>query len=104
MNAAEPLTHIRLDPEGVAWVDDSNVKVTEIIADHLAYGHGPVEIQAQHPHLSLAQVYSAFAYYHGHAEKLKVELEARHRRVQRLRLQAGGGLSRAVLGRQLARR
>jgi uncharacterized protein (DUF433 family) len=52
MIAAGPATHVRLDRKGVAWIDDTKVKVVEVILDHLAYGHSPEEIHLQHPHLS----------------------------------------------------
>lgn len=45
--------HIRLDARGVAWIDDANVKVIEVVLDRLAYGWSPEEIHFQHPHLRL---------------------------------------------------
>jgi hypothetical protein len=30
--------HIQLDDRGVAWVDDTNTKVIEIVEEVLAYG------------------------------------------------------------------
>jgi uncharacterized protein (DUF433 family) len=46
--------------------DDTNVKVIEVALDHLAYGWSAEEIHRQHPHLTLAQVHSALAYYYDH--------------------------------------
>jgi len=34
----EPVAHIHCDERGRAWIDNSNVKVIEIVLDHLAYG------------------------------------------------------------------
>ena len=31
-------SHIRRDDDGVAWIDDTNVKVIEVVLDRLAYG------------------------------------------------------------------
>jgi hypothetical protein len=31
MPAVEPVSHVRMDERGVAWIDESNVKVVEII-------------------------------------------------------------------------
>ena len=31
-------SHIRRDSQGVAWIDDTNVKVIEVVLDRLAYG------------------------------------------------------------------
>jgi uncharacterized protein (DUF433 family) len=42
-------------------VDDPNVKVIEVVLDHLAYGWNAETIQETHSHLSLAQVYAALA-------------------------------------------
>ncbi len=49
--------HIRLDNQGVAWIDGTNVKVIEVVLDRLAYGWSPEEIHFQHAaDLSLAQI------------------------------------------------
>lgn len=104
MIAATPGTHIRLDKAGVAWIDDTNVKVVEVILDHLAYGHGPEEIQLQHPHLSLAQVHAAFSYYYDHQAKMDAELERRYRQVGALRAKAVLQPSRSKLLARLKKR
>jgi uncharacterized protein (DUF433 family) len=54
--------HIHLDKRGVAWIDDTNTKVVEVVLDKLAYGSSPEEIHFQHPHLSLAQIHAALSY------------------------------------------
>lgn len=104
MTAAEPSTHIRLDKSGVAWVDDTKVKVIEVILDHLAYGHSPEEIHLQHPHLSLAQVHAAFAYCYDHQRTLDAELEQRFRRTEALRKKTSETFSRRKLNSRLKRR
>ena len=88
MIAAAPDTHVRVDKSGVAWIDDTNVKVVEVIIDHLTHGHSPEEVHLQHPHLSLAQIYSAFAYYFDHRAERDAEIERRHRGVEALRTKA----------------
>jgi uncharacterized protein (DUF433 family) len=69
--------HILLDDRGVAWIDDTNVKVIEVVLDRLARGWSPEEIQFQQPHLSPAQVYAALGYYYDHQAELDNELERR---------------------------
>lgn len=101
MIAAAPATHVRLDKSGVAWVDDTKVKVVEVILDHLAYGYSPEEIHLQHPHLSLAQVHAAFAYYYDHQAALDTELEQRYGRVQAARTKAGEAFTRKKLAARL---
>ena len=57
-------THIEIDDKGVASITGANTKVVEVVLDRLAYGWSPEEIHFQHPHLSLAQIHSALAYYY----------------------------------------
>jgi uncharacterized protein (DUF433 family) len=97
MIATAPSMHIRVDKAGVAWIDDTKVKVIEVILDHLAYGHSPEEIHLQHPHLSLAQVHAAFTYYFDHQPRLDAEIQKRYERVERLRAGAGEQPSRKKL-------
>ena len=81
--------HIRLDAEGVAWIDDTNVKVIEIVLDRMAYGWSPEEIHFQHPGLSLAQIHSALAHYFDHQAQLDGEIGRQGDQVRRIRDQAG---------------
>lgn len=87
MNATDVLHHIRLDEKGVAWIDQTRVKVIEVAMDWLAHRSTPEEMHFQYPHLSVAQIHAALAFYHDHkaefdqtiaesvarAEKLAVE-------------------------------
>ena len=66
MLVVEPISHIRLDERGVAWIADSNIKVIEVAMDHAAYEWDAEEIHAAHPHLSLAHINAALSYYHDH--------------------------------------
>ena len=66
MIAVEPVSHIRTDAQGRAWIDDTNVKVIEVVKDWLAHGSSPEEMALQHPHLSLAQIHAALAHYYDH--------------------------------------
>jgi uncharacterized protein (DUF433 family) len=97
MTSSEAVTHVVLDKKGVAWIDDTNVKVIEVILDHLAYGHSPEEIHLQHPDLSLAQVYAAFAYYYDHQTQLDDELKRRYSQVEKLRAKSPQKLTRREL-------
>lgn len=77
-------THIQIDESGVAWIVGTNTKVIEVVLDKLAYGWSPEEIHFQHPHLSLAQIHSALAYYYEHQEKLDGEIARRQQEVEAL--------------------
>jgi uncharacterized protein (DUF433 family) len=90
-----------MDKSGVAWIDDTKVKVVEIVLDHLTYGHSPEEIHLQHPHLSLAQVHAAFAYYFDHQAELDGQLGRRFRRAEALRQKADAPFTRKQLTARL---
>ncbi|MCW5551084.1 MAG: DUF433 domain-containing protein [Verrucomicrobiae bacterium] len=85
MPSTATMPHIRLDEQGRPWVDDTNVKVVEIVLDHLAYGWSAETIQENHPHLTLAQVYAALAWYYGHQPELDAEIERQDERLATLR-------------------
>jgi uncharacterized protein (DUF433 family) len=69
--------HIEIDDHGVAWIADTRVKVIEVASDKLAHGSSPEEIYFQYPHLSLAQIHAALAYYYDHQSELDEEIEKR---------------------------
>jgi uncharacterized protein (DUF433 family) len=77
--------HILIDADGTAWIDDSNVKVIEVALDKLAHGSSPEEMHLQYPHLSLAQIYAALAYYHDHQAELDAEIAQSRAEVASLR-------------------
>jgi uncharacterized protein (DUF433 family) len=77
-------TLIEIDPEGVAWVTATNVKVIEVVLDKLAYGWSPDEIHLQHPGLSLAQIHAALSYYYENKDQMDAEILRQRREVERL--------------------
>src|SRR5712692_5138489 len=81
--------HIKRDDRGVAWIDETNVKVIEVVLDRLAYGWSPEEVHFQHPGISLAQIHAALAYYYDHQAELDAEIAGQQEEVRRLREQAG---------------
>jgi uncharacterized protein (DUF433 family) len=58
-------------------------------------GYTPEEIADQYPHLTLAQVYSALAYYHANREEIEAELTAEKTESDRLEQAYQPPLSRA---------
>jgi len=70
-------TLIDLDDSGVAWIHGTRIKVIEVAVDKLAHGSSPEEIHFQYPHLSLAQVHAALAYYYEHQSELDAEIQRR---------------------------
>lgn len=97
MLVVDPITHIRRDERGVAWIADTNVKVIEVAMDQTAYGWDAEEIRAAHPHLSLAQIHAALSYYHDHKPELDGEMQRQLENYRRLRSEAAGQLERAAL-------
>ena len=89
MIASTGLTHIRLDDQGRAWIDDTKMKVVELVLDHLAYGWSADEIQEQHPHLSLGQIHATLAYYYDHQKELDAQIEQDLKRIRELRAATG---------------
>jgi uncharacterized protein (DUF433 family) len=71
--------HIRIDDAGVAWIDETNIKVIEVASDLLNYGWSPEEIAYQHANaLSLAQVHAALAHYYDNKDELDAVLQRRY--------------------------
>jgi len=62
--------HVILGEDQVPIIAGTKMKITELILDKIAYGWSPEELQFQHPHLKLGQIYSALAYYADHQEEL----------------------------------
>ncbi len=92
---------ILLDERGVAWVDDTNTKVKEIVLEQIAYGWSPEEMHEQHPHLSLAQIHAALSYYHDHKAEMDAVIERDDRNIDALRAEAEPFPSRAELEERL---
>jgi uncharacterized protein (DUF433 family) len=84
MTATTLTPHIRLDDEKRAWIDDTNVKVIEVALDHVAYGWSAEEMHSHHPHLSLAQIYAALAYYYDHQAEFDRQIEESRSRADEL--------------------
>ncbi len=90
-------TQIELDARGVAWVAGANTKVKEIVLDKLAYGWSPEEMHFQHPHLSMAQIHAALAYYYENQDKIDEEIRRDLEEVEQLRSQTESSELRSKL-------
>ena len=85
----ETATHIWLDDRGVAWIDQTNVKVIEVVMDKLAHGSSPEEMHFQYPHLSLAQIHAALGYYYDHQTEIDAQIEQSLQRYDQLHREQG---------------
>lgn len=77
--------HIEKDAQGRPIISGTTTKVSEIVLDRLAYHWDADEMQRQHPHLGLAQIHSALAYYYDHREEIESEIEQAERMAEDLR-------------------
>ena len=78
--------HIVLDDRGRGWIDDTNVKVIEVVLDKLAWGLSPEEIYEAHPGLfTMAQIHAAFSYYYDHQAEYDAEIARQTEEAERLR-------------------
>jgi uncharacterized protein (DUF433 family) len=92
---AEPISHLDLSgPRPV--VRGTDIKVSQIASEHEHMGMSPDEIAEAHPHLTLADVHAALAYYYDRPEMIRKEWQegeemiARLRRTYPSRLRAAG--------------
>ena len=94
-------THIDFNETGTPIVKGTQTKVEEIVLDHIAWHWDAETIHRNHPHLSLAQIHSALAFYYDHQAELDASIEEGLRQVAeiqetmskspiRLKLQAQG--------------
>jgi uncharacterized protein (DUF433 family) len=77
--------HIVLDDQGRGWIDDTNVKVIEVVLDSKAYRMTAEAIHAQYPHLSLAQIHAALSYYYDHQAEYDAEIVRQEQQYEQLR-------------------
>jgi uncharacterized protein (DUF433 family) len=80
--------HLWFDDRGRPWIDDTNIKVIEVVLDHTAYGWSPQEIHEQYPDLSLAQIHAALAYYFDHKETMDEEIGRQRKVYEELRAES----------------
>ena len=77
--------HVELSSDGVPFIEGTTTKVIEVALDRLAHHWDADEIQRQYPHLSLAQIYGALAYYCDHEVELNRDIEQRLSAVDAIR-------------------
>jgi uncharacterized protein (DUF433 family) len=83
--------------DSVPVIAGTTMKVTELVAETMAYGWSPEELHFQHPYLTMGQIHSALAYYWDHAGELDREIEHQLSYADQLRAAAGPSPLRARL-------
>jgi len=81
-------SHIVLDDRGRPWIEGTTAKVIEVVMDKMN-GLTPEQIHESHPHLPLAKIHAALAYYYDHQAELDAEIERQVRETDELRRRAG---------------
>jgi uncharacterized protein (DUF433 family) len=89
--------HIEERSDGKLWIIGTRTKVVEVVLDRLAHHWDAEEIQRQHQHLTLGQIYSCLAYYYDHQEQVDHIIEGQLQRLEQLRKQQGDSILRAKL-------
>ena len=87
MSKQTAYAHIELRDDGRPWLVGTQTKVLEVVLDRIAYHWDGDEIQRQHPHLTLGQIYSCLAYYYDHQSEMDRIIEVQIREFERLRSQ-----------------
>lgn len=73
---------VEADGEAPCLQNWPRVRVAQIVMDHLGRAWGADEIGRQYPHLSLAEIHSALAYYYDHREAIDNEIRAELRQAR----------------------
>ena len=71
--------HIVSTPEtcgGKPRIAGSRIRVKDVVIWHVYQGMSPAEIVSKWPHLTLASVYAALAFYYDRREELNAEIAA----------------------------
>ena len=80
---------ITVDDRGIPRVAGSRSRVVDIVLDQQVQGWTPEQIREQHPHLSLAKIHAALAYYYSHNAELDDAIERGLKMVDEMRGAAG---------------
>lgn len=86
---ASEYKYIEIDPDNVAYITGTTMKVIELVSGYIAFGWSPEELHFQHPYLSMAQIHSALAYYWDNKIELDLDMQRRLENVEKLRQNVG---------------
>jgi uncharacterized protein (DUF433 family) len=89
MSVVKESRHIALDDRGVAWVEGADIKVIELVQEHLAYGWSADELHEQHPDLTLGQIHAALSFFYDHQQEFETQLRTADEEYTRLRSKLG---------------
>jgi uncharacterized protein (DUF433 family) len=70
------IEHIAIDDRGNARLAGSRIKVQHIVELKQAHSYTAEQLQSEaYPHLSLAQIHAALAYYYDHREQIDKQIK-----------------------------
>jgi uncharacterized protein (DUF433 family) len=58
-----------------AFVCGTRVRVQDIAVDHELHGLSPEQIAREYPHISLAKIHAALAYYFDHRDEIREQMK-----------------------------
>jgi uncharacterized protein (DUF433 family) len=91
--------HVQTDPTtGKPYVAGTGIRVWDVFVLHERLGRTPDEIVAAYPHLTLADVHAALAYYWDHKDEIDRQMKEADEFVEQLKTASGPG----PLARKLA--
>ena len=96
--------HIERRSDGKYWLTGTQIKVLEVALDRLAHHWDADEIQRQHPHLTLGQIYSCLAFYYDHQEEMDRMIIERLESIRQFQTQQGESVLRLKLKARGCRR
>lgn len=91
-----PLEYVEVDDSGVAKLIGSRIKVRHV-AGYARAGWSVGQIHDSYPHLTLAQIHAALAYYYDHQAQIDAEIEAGERFADEMRRQTPNRFTREEL-------
>jgi uncharacterized protein (DUF433 family) len=80
--------HIVRTPEtcgGKPRISGSRIQVKHVVIWHERMGQSPAQIVSDYPHLTLADIYAALAYYHDHREDINADIHAERQNYEEMK-------------------
>ena len=86
-----------LDERGIAYISGTRIKVSHISIEKNVWDKTPEEIQHGYPHLSLAQIHAALAYYYDHQAEIEAQITDADQFAEEMRARQTNPLTREIL-------
>jgi uncharacterized protein (DUF433 family) len=87
--AATEYKYVQLDDRNIPIIEETSMKIVELITSMKAYAWTPEELLQSYPHLTLSKIYSALAYYLDNQQEIDADIERREEYVKQLEQEAG---------------